>query len=506
MEPDILFVNPSSRQHTYQGLSSTLQALEPPFWCALPAAYLRSKGSKVAILDAEVDALGPAETAHLIEESGAKHVCIVVMGSNPSASSTPKMTHVGQVLRGLRNLNADVPVSLTGLHPAGEPVRTLKEEACDFVIGGEPFTTLEDLLRGKPNEDIRGLWYREGARIRANEPAALADPDALPMPAWDLLPMEKYRAHNWHCWDGSNRAPYGVIYSSLGCPFTCTFCNIHAMYGGQPGIRYRSAEQVVAEIETLRGRGVRNFKFLDELFAIQQSKVEEVCGLIIERDLDINAWAYARVDTVKPHMLMLMREAGIKWIAYGIESAAENVRAGVDKRYTTDKIVRAVNMARDAGLRIIGNFIFGLPDDDLTTMQQNLDMAERFNFEYANFYCAMPYPGSHLYTEALREANKTGSTRPAHFPATWSGYGQYSPDCQPLPTKHLTAAQVLAFRDAAFQHYYTRPEYLTMMQTNFGPRVIEELRTMLSIKLQRDLLNATRPDGPAGQSQSAGAV
>src|SRR5260370_7605995 len=105
--------------------------------------------------------------------------------------------------------------------------------------------------------------------------------------------------------------------------------------------------------------------------------------------------------------------------------------------------------------------MFGLPEDNQETMQATLDLALDLNCEFANFYSAMAYPGSALYARAVRQV--------IPLPAQWSGYGQHARDCLPLPTKHLTAREVLQFRDAAFQKYYSTDPYLDIIKTRFGP-------------------------------------
>ena len=89
----------------------------------------------------------------------------------------------------------------------------------------------------------------------------------------------------------------------------------------------------------------------------------------------------------------------------------------------------------------------------------------------------MAYPGSQLYEDALREGIK--------LPETWQGYSQYSEDTLPLPTKYLSAADVLRFRDNAFKEYYRNPKYIEMIREKFGPKVVEHIEEMLKHGIQR---------------------
>lgn len=490
-EVDLLLVNPGNRSKTYGKLEPHLPGIEPPIWTALIAAFARDKGFSVKIIDADAEDLSYEQTAERISEYDPLLAGIGVLGPNPSASSTPKMIPTRGLLNALKKKGLRAKTFLFGIHPSALPGRTLKDEAVDFVCKGESFYTIVELLEalkagGKTAEEfkIEGLWYLKSGRVvsgRCGRP--VKDIDELPLAAWDLLPMDKYRAHNWHCFGSINeRQPYAVIYTSLGCPYNCIYCNIHAMYDGKPGIRYRSPARVLEEIDLLVNRyKIRNLKILDELFALKEERVIEICDLIIKSGYDLNIWAYARIDTVNETMLKRMKSAGINWLAYGIESADKKVRSAVAKgRFDQAAIKKAVSITRDAGINIIANFIFGLPDDDPKSMRETLDMAKEYNFEYVNFYVAMAYPGSRLYEEAVK-----GRTE---LPESWLGYSQFGEDTFPLATKHLSGAEVMRFRDAAFKEYFSNPEYLDMIKEKFGADTERHVTEMLKFEIHRKLL------------------
>ncbi|MFC1948666.1 B12-binding domain-containing radical SAM protein [Chloroflexota bacterium] len=482
---DLLLVNPGARSQVYGGLGLSLAGIEPPLWAGLIAAFIREKGYSVEILDAEAENLSPEDTASRIAMRNPLLAGIIVLGSNPSASSTPKMTAAGEVAEALRQKAPDIKILFGGLHPSALPRQTLLEEEADFVCQGEGFHTIlelvESLRSGDEPDDWKtpGLWYIKDGEIKSNPPAPLVSPDDLPMTAWDLMPMDSYRAHNWHCFQNINeRQPYAMIYTSIGCPFNCTYCNIHALYDGKPGIRFRSPEKVVEEIDYLvKNYKVKNIKFLDELFALREDHVNRICDLIIQGGYDLNIWAYARVDTINEQMLKKIKRAGINWLAYGFESASSEVRTGVSKKTEQEMTAKAIEMTRDAGIYIMANFIFGLPDDNLATMQETLDMAKHYNFEYVNFYTAMAYPGSQLYHEAIEQG--------LELPEEWHGYSQYAYETLPLPTKYLTAAEVLRFRDNAFKEYLSNPEYLDMINGKFGPEAVEHINGVLKNEIHR---------------------
>ena len=483
---DLVVVNPGDQKWMYGKLNSSLPGIEPPLLVGLIAGFIRKNGFSVKIIDADAENLCPEDTAEEIVKYNPILIDIVVAGANPSASSTPKMTATGEILTALKKKIPDVKTILSGIHPSALPERTLKEEKADFVCQGESFYAILHLLKvlksrkKAENQKIKGLWYIKNNKIISNGWGELVkDLDGLPFVAWDLLPMKKYRAHNWHCFDNINeRQPYAAIYTSLGCPFKCSYCNIHTLYNGKLGIRFRSPEKVVEEIDFLvKNYKIRNLKIIDELFVIKEERVRHICDLIIQAGYKLNIWVYARVDTVKKSLLKKMKGAGISWLALGIESASKRVREGVAKKIGQEVIKKAIEMIHSAGINVIGNFIFGLPDDDFETMQQTLNMAKELNLEYVNFYTAMAYPGSQLYEDAVQEGIK--------LPEKWDGYAQLSEETLPLPTKYLSAAEVLRFRDNAFREYFTNPKYIEMIGEKFGPAVVEHIKEMLKHKIQR---------------------
>jgi len=486
---DVLLINPGQRQAVYQRLGNSFSAIEPPVLAGLFATYVRNKGMSVAIIDAAADNLSPEDVAaQVCNQYRPALVVVAVYGFQPSAS-TQNMTAAGEICSAIKSsANADIKIMMTGTHPAALPKRTMEEEDIDYVCDREGPETIylaaESLKQtGMAGEGIASLWYRDGDEVRSNAPAALmTDLDQeMPIPAWDLLDMSKYRAHNWHCFEHiHDRQPYASIYTSLGCPYKCSFCCINAPFG-KPSYRMWSPETIVRQIDVLvNDYGIKNIKFSDEMFVLNKRHVLGICDLLIERGYDLNIWAYARVDTVHDEFLDKLNRAGFRWLALGIESGSRHVRDGVEKgRFGFDEIITVVRKIQAAGINVIGNYIFGLPDDTYETMEETLALALEARCEFANFYSAMAYPGSKLYDQAL--ANNWP------LPDSWIGYSQHSYDCLPLPTQTLSAAEVLKFRDEAFIKYYSDADYLAYVEERFGQDVLEHIASMNTIKLERKI-------------------
>lgn len=479
---DIVLIAPGGQHGIYGPLGETLTALEPPTWTRMIAGWLRDHGYEVAIIDQEAERLRNAEVALKCLEFSPSLIAIVVAGHQPSASSQ-QMPCAGDIAKEATIYGASIPVVMCGNHPSALPERTLREESVTYVVDGEGPLTLKGLLEGNNPATIPGLVWWRGEEVVRNPLAPLIPVDELHGDVWDLLPMSRYRAHQWQCFgDLSQRQPYASVYSTLGCPYKCSFCMIN-VFQHQNRYRMRSPAKVVEQmIRLYRDYGIRTIKIADEMFCLNKAHVTAICeGLIASGISDqLNIWAYSRIDSAHTVPLNLLRKAGIQWLALGIESGSKHVRDGADKALKTEDIVGTVRQIQEAGINVIGNYIFGLPDDDMRSMQETLDLSLHLQTEFANYYCGMAYPGSRLYADALHMGKG--------LPETWAGYSQHNEWCRPLDTEHVSAKEVLAFRDQAFNTYFTNPAYLSMIERKFGAETLEHVKQMTTYKLKRRLL------------------
>ncbi len=484
---DIVLVNVGgTRKQVYQDLGKVFSAIDTPFWAALTAGYLRNKGFNVDILDANALNLDFDETAEALVKANPRYVAIVCYSQQANVSA-PVMVAVGQLCRKIKESNPETRLILTGWHPSALPERTLREEACDLLVKGEGFHTLADLLSGKSFDEIPGLWWKDGSEILCG-PAQENIQDLtseLPDVAWDLLPMDSYRAFSWMCLrDFSERTKFASIFTSLGCPYRCSFCAIHATYG-EHKIRYWSPDWVLRQIDILvKDYGVKHINMHDELFVFNPKHYMPIAQGLIERGYNLNINAFARVDILARaniENLMTLKKAGFYWFKLGIETGNTRIRANVGKdAYDVDAVRAAVTRAHSVGIDFCANFMFGLPGDDYDSMQDTLDLALELMPAFPSFFCTMAIPGSDLYKEALE--------RGTPLPDTWLGYASQGYEFQPLPTEHLTAEQVLEFRDYAFDAYFKNPKYLHMIETKFGAKAKEHIKEMTAIRLKRKLL------------------
>ena len=500
---DILFVHPNASEKIYQGLAKNNAAIEPPIWAAMLANSVRTKGHRPEILDAEVEGLDYLSAAKRITEYKAKVVCFVVYGQQPSASSQ-NMEGATATARELKNLAPDTFVVFVGGHVAALPMETMDKETCiDAVCQNEGVYTLHALLSLSKIDDtelkrVTGLVFRDReGNVIMNEPSAIVAKEDLeqdlPGMAWDLLPpLSRYRTAGWHSWSNdTEKQPFAALYTSLGCPYKCSFCMINIINRTKQGpnvtsqdsntFRFWSPEFIIKQFDEIARQGVRNVKIADELFVLNPRHFEAICDLIIQRGYDFNIWAYSRVDTCKPKYLAKLEKAGIKWLGLGIENPNNELRKEIHKEGFQDvKVLDLINNIRDAGINVGGNYIFGLPYDTKESMEATLQFAIENPTEMANFYSAMAYPGSPLYNQARLFGQE--------LPSTYSGFSQHSYDTLNLGNSHVSSAEILAFRDKAWDTYHSSEKYLNLLENKFGQKARDELDSTKTIKLKRKLL------------------
>jgi radical SAM superfamily enzyme YgiQ (UPF0313 family) len=410
-----LLIKPNTKKIQYEAVEH-LSAIEMPLWLLLLANCYKNS----VILDAEAENLSRRQILSRVTIEHPDRVVILATGSHPSA-------HIQQ-----------------------------KSEADSIAM------------------DIKYSGFTGEVDVYDK---LVFNPITVGLPRWELVNTSLYRAHNWHCWGGKKRNNYASVFSSISCPFDCEFCCIKSFYGSQ--YKTRSVNDLVLDFYTLHMKGVTNFKMMDELFAINEKRIIEIGDKMQDIGSYLNIWAYARIDTVTEKMLKALKQMGVTWLAYGIESGNDDIRRNMNKgdKLTKSRIIDVIKMTKDAGIHTLGNYMFGFWEDTKATMEETLALAKDLNCEYANFYCTVAYPGSKLY-EDMKLKN-------VELPKNVCDYSQMSSTFKPLPTETVSAKDVLQFRDEAFKEYYSDSTYLKSVEKAFGPSVLKEISEMMKVKVLR---------------------
>ena len=490
---DIVLIHPS-KSGAY-GQVESLASTTPDVLLGLVDAYVESNGLTSVIIDLDITKISAQDLLSLITKLSPKLLGVFSTGVNVSASTQTMPAVIDFFKDIVVNLTDKIKTFVYGGHPTVLPERTLKETSADYVIIGEGYEAIvlliKSLIKGTNVNNIDGIAYIKedllgNVTTVINTMPKMIDINTLPMINWSKLNPKLYRAHNWHCFgsDINNRMPYGVIWTSMGCAYPCDFCCINNLYSKRT-FRFRDMQAVVNEIDILvNDYGVKNLRIMDELFVIRHPRVEEFCDLMDERGYDLNIWCYARVDSVTPQILKRLKKIGVNWIGYGFEAGDnEDVLKSINKAVKKGSLSNdeVIKITREAGINMIGHAILGLYDDDEKSIRKNVAFLHKHKFEWNNIYPAFAYPGTPFYDQYVGEGI-------IEEPKSWKEYGLYSDDCKPLPTKHLTSAQVLKLRDELFNEYYSDQDVQDDLRIKFGQETIDHINKMLSVKLKRKIL------------------
>ena len=506
---DALFVVPGNAKGVYQALSDDYSAIETPTWALLLAESCRSIGYNVKILDITAEKLSHQNAVDRIIEINPKFIVFVVYGQNVNAGTT-NMSGAVALSSFIKSNKINSPIIYIGSHVQALPIDALeKESSIDIICTNEGVYSLRSLLNlEKINpvalSKVKGIGYRDFDKVILT-PAEKVVPQErldidLPGYAWDLLPYEEkpfdlYRSPMWHAeYNFNQRSPYAAIQTSLGCQFKCEFCMINiinrddndpiGVAGNYNSMRYWSTGFIIKEFDKLIKMGVKTIRIVDEMFLLNPKYYIPLCEQLSERNKDdsLRMWAYSRIDTIRrPGILNLVRQAGIKWLALGIESGDKAIRLEVSKgKFDDVNISQVIENVHDADIEVMANYIFGLPSDTKETMKKTFDLSKDLCTAGWNTYAAMALPGSQLY--------KTAIEKQYTLPEDYAGYSFHAYNTQPLPTEFLTPEEVLEYRDQCFTDYHLYEPFLRKIENKFGIDAVENIKIMTRVKLKRKIL------------------
>jgi len=250
---------------------------------------------------------------------------------------------------------------------------------------------ISEIASGKNKTSVRGIAYRDGNAVILNPPnEERFDFSAVKNPAWDLLPnLSVYWVQV------PSIRPCVFVEAMKGCGLGCAFCTVAHV---KP--TFREVKNVVAEMEYLQGRGVRYINFFDATFNISRKRLYETCSEIIERNLKLKWFANVKAD-IKEDEAKVMKEAGCDGVSIGIESAAQEILDGINKRITISQAEEAIKNLKKVGIKQYASFIVGLPGETKETIEKTKEFIKRTNPTGFQVNSLVPYPRSALYKIAL---------------------------------------------------------------------------------------------------------
>lgn len=431
----------------------------PHLGLAYLAAVSEKRGDEVVIFDADVERQPVAE---FIQEFRPHIVGIT--------ANTPQVKQAWRTARAIKEVT-DVPVVLGGPHVSVLPEESCEKPYVDIVVRGEGEDSwidickrLEQFLQDQPaycseaffhpeNEIFAhcfGITYRTSDGQIHNNPdrASIADLDGLPWPAYHLFKMDRY-TNLQPATDHVDGARSFSIMTSRGCPYRCTFCSQSIM---PIKWRSRSPENVIAEWRHLvEDMGAQEIGILDDSANIRVKRMEELGRALIENNLNHVPWIFVngiRANLASKELLMLLKTAGLKRVAFGVETGDEDILLSIDKKVDHDTIRQAFKNAKDVGLETIAFLIIGLPGETRETMQRTIDFAIELDPLIANFSMMTPYPGTKVYEMVKRQGR--------FLINDWEDYVFFEQQAR-YEMGDMTAELVAEMYRKAYRQFYLRP-------------------------------------------------
>ena len=441
---NVLILNPPAyrgvkfiREGRCEQRLSSFQYVMVPISLPSIAALLRAKGHSVKIIDSTVE---DTSVQKMLEDTKKIDPQLIIF-------NTATATFYGDVefIKAVKEISKS-HLSAIGAHVSSLPEQVLRESPLDSVIRSEPEYTAYELAQAlEAGEDLTKV---EGVSVKINNKIIhnakrpfIKNLDDLPFPARDLIKNERY------VMPFSNK-PYTLLVSSRGCTHNCIYCTARQYYGNK--LRLRSPENVVDEVEEIVNKyGINDITMWSDTFTLDRDFVVSVSDEILKRGLKLNWMANSRVDRVDYELMKIMKKSGCSMLSFGVESGAQNILNNVKKGATLEQAEQAFEAAREAGIETIAHFMLGLPGETKETVKQTIRFAKKIRPDYAQFYCAIPFPG----TEFHDIAQKNGWI----VTNNWSSYEINQPIIS-LPG--LSNAELKKAKKRAFMSFYFRPTYV----------------------------------------------
>jgi radical SAM superfamily enzyme YgiQ (UPF0313 family) len=447
-----LLVNPPlvggiafTRQGRCQEREEVLGTTKPPYTLALIAALLRQRGQQVRLVDLTASRRSVEDLIASLDQEGFAPTLILF------PSTTPTLSADAAAIAALK-ARYGAPMFCFGPHASTTPAESMaRAPQVDGMFVGEPEDAAMELAAlADVNEvgNVASLTYRRGNEIiphRAH--GSFTDFLTAPIPAWDLLDITQYTLPL------ANQS-YVILETSRGCPYTCDFC-VAPIHQGHK-FRERSAASIVDEMaHVVRTHGVRFFYLWGDTVTLNVKSFSAICDEIIARKLDVQWFGNARADNLQdPAFVDRLKASGCWMLALGIETESDETRKDMMKRLESEKIRKALVNMRKSGVKSFGFFILGYPGEDVQALDRTIKYAIDLDPDFANFYPAVPYPGTELYNKAKREGLLVSEDW------TKMEYSYYL-----LKGNGLDEAIVMEATNRARRRFFLRPRYIAR---NFG--------------------------------------
>lgn len=385
--------NPEQITRRYMCSYVSPESLMPPLELISCAAIAREwVYAEVKLIDAIAEQLSVAEVITQIQ-AFQPNAIIALTGFECFEEDMDTVREIKQQL-------PNISFVLFGHYATHFPAETLSHSLSDYVILGEPELVLADLLKPLFNQQpvscVNGIAYRKNETIVIQgEAGRIKDPNELPVPAYNLLPIGKY-------YEPLMARPYGMIQTVRGCPYQCNYCV--KSYGTK--LSQLNTQRVIHEMKQwIELQGVKSIRFIDDTFTLNKQRVIDLCKAIIENKIKVEWACLSRTDNLDIELLTWMKKAGCKRIYFGMESGSQRMLDIYKKNVKVEDALHALHLCRKVGIETAAFFMSGHPRETEKDFEETLAFAKAANLNYASFNPLTPYPGTGLFNEIKEQIN-----------------------------------------------------------------------------------------------------
>lgn len=377
-----LVLPPITLQERYNKAIEYVAGSLPPLGLLSIGTVLKNAGNDVMVLDGSVRTF-----EEIMVEIGKFTPAIV--GITAMTLMWPKAKLLSKKLK---EIWPDLNIIIGGVHASIIRERALLEiPYIDAVAWGEGEFSMTEYVENLRNlasiGSIAGIAFRrkDGNIVIGQDREPIKNIDFLPIPDRGFVPVTKYVA----AFEQYKKLPVTNMVTTRGCPFKCIFC-LPSLLGN--GVRYRSVDKVLEEIEYLLNEfGIKDIAFWDDTFTLNKNRVFGICNRIIEKKLNFVWSAQARADCVTQEMLDIMVRAGCWKLFYGVESLVQKNLNTLKKGETVEQIFQAIQWTKRTGIEIEASFIFGIPGETVQEGLETIRLAKKLDPDYAKFFYLSPY-------------------------------------------------------------------------------------------------------------------
>jgi anaerobic magnesium-protoporphyrin IX monomethyl ester cyclase len=439
----VLFIDPVFNRWGFSAPRSTTN-----FAFVLIGTYLKVHGQEVEILDMPGQNIGFDELSKKIKEINPNCVCV------PSSLNC-YIPESLKVLRIAKLVNPDIITIGGGINFTLNSTNVMKScPELDFIVRGDGEYTTHELIENleSDNKDfstILGLTWRDNGDIVLNQDRPpIMDLDSLPPLDWDLIDFNQYRVDTFPPSWGEQ----ALLITSRGCPWSCRYCSPALAH--QNTYREWSGERVVEELTQLRRHHGRKMIWMNDLtFGTNENRTVAICEGIIREKLDLNICVDTRVDVLlkRKDILPLMREAGFRLLALGVESPLAKDHKKSDKikpwMNMKEKAKEAIQLLKKNKINSWCYHMCGDPDHTPGDFSAIFNCADELDSDFLVLAFIVPHPGTPYYDD-LKDYLITEDL-------AWFGE-----DTPVLRNKHMTDNQMRILYIEMFRNYFLKPSRL----------------------------------------------